>query len=59
MNGETEIPIKWAEEFGSLPSGDYQILFYVLDIFDDASVHPLMEDYHIRQAYSIAFTIPS
>lgn len=59
MNGETEIPIKWEEEFGSLPSGDYQILFYVLDIFDDASVHPLMEDYHIRQAYSIAFTIPS
>lgn len=42
----------------SLPSGSYQICMEIRDVFDSASVHPLMADYHQYQNYWIRFDIP-
>ena len=58
MNSEMTFTINWSEEYGQLPSGQYEILFHVLDNFEESQVHPLMRDYHDWQVYSLEFTIP-
>ena len=58
MNGETTFTIDWAEEYGELPSGEYAITLNIIDHFDERQVHPLMQDFHDWQAYTLEFTIP-
>lgn len=41
-----------------LPSGSYRIFLDIKDDFDEADVHPLMQDYHRSQGYWISFDIP-
>ena len=41
-----------------LPSGSYRIYLDIKDVFDEADVHPLMQDYHQSQGYWVSFDIP-
>lgn len=58
MDGITQIPLDWTDIYGSLSSGTYVLCLYVNDVFDPAQVHPLMQDYHDMQIYTIEFSIP-
>ena len=41
-----------------LPSGSYRIYLDIKDVFDEADIHPLMQDYYQSQGYWISFDIP-
>lgn len=58
MNGDTSFTIDWTETFGALPSGTYQLILYIEDIYEDAEVHPLLKNYHDLQLYEMWFTVP-
>ena len=58
MEGAAEIQLDWADIYGELPSGEYEIWLYIQDIFDESQVHPLMQDYHDMQIYPVEFSIP-
>lgn len=58
MNGDTTITLDWTDIYGQLPSGTYQLALNVIDHFEEADVHPLMQDYHDWQQYTIDFSIP-
>jgi len=58
MDGTTEIQLDWADIYGELPSGEYEIWLYIQDFFDESQVYPLMRDYHDMQIYPVAFSIP-
>lgn len=56
-NGETSFTLDWTDVYGQLPGGTYQLTLNVIDHFDEADVHPLMQDYHDWQQYTIDFTV--
>ena len=58
MDSTSEISINWEEDYGELPPGDYRMLLYLRDDFEEDKVHPLMNDFHTMQRYSIIFQIP-
>lgn len=58
MDGDTTITLDWTDVYGQLPSGTYQLTLNVIDHFEEADVHPLMQDYHDWQQYTIDFSIP-
>lgn len=58
MGGSTELALDWNGYFGELPSGNYTLDLYIEDKYDDSQVHPLMVNYHDRQAYVIEFVVP-
>lgn len=58
MDGDTTIALDWTDIYGQLPSGTYQLALNVIDHFEEADVHPLMQDYHDWQQYTIDFSIP-
>lgn len=58
MEGESSLSFDWSEKYGTLPSGNYELILCVNDHFDEAQVHPLMKDFQQRQYYSIELTIP-
>ena len=57
-NNAKDVFIDWEDEYGVLPSGNYTMFIYVQDIFDAASVHPLMDDFSDNQIYWIEFSVP-
>lgn len=57
-NDTSIIEIDWTEIYGKLPSGEYELLLDIKDLFDESRVHPLMVDYHDWQFYELTFTIP-
>ncbi len=57
-NGDTAITLDWTDVYGQLPSGTYQLTLNIVDHFEEADVHPLMQDYHDWQQYTIDFSIP-
>lgn len=56
-DGETSFALDWTDVYGQLSSGTYQLTLNVIDHFDEADVHPLMQDYHDWQQYTIDFTV--
>lgn len=54
----SEIVLDWSENLIDLPSGTYEVYLYIIDIFDQEDVHPLMKDYTDLQSYYIPFTVP-
>ena len=58
MNGEGQLTIEFVDVYGSLPSGEYEIILYVEDIFDESAVHPLMEDFIENMPFIVSFEIP-
>lgn len=54
----TVVEIDWTEFFGELPSGEYTISLSIFDIFDKSQLHPLMDDFHHWQIYTMSLTIP-
>lgn len=59
MDGETQITLDWAEEYGSIPSGQYILDLNVQDHYEPSQVHPLMQNFHDWQAYKLEFTVPA
>lgn len=57
MNGTGEIDIDWSEFYGDLPSGNYEIVLYVRDFYENSQIHPLMQDFMDYWPYIIKFTI--
>lgn len=57
MQGETEFTIDWSANFGELPMGQYQLLLYIEDIYNESEIHPLSRNYHDIQAYTVEFSI--
>lgn len=41
-----------------LPSGSYRIYLDIMDNFNEADMHPLMQDYYQSQGYWVSFEIP-
>lgn len=57
MNTVSEITLNWDGIYEELSPGEYELLLYLLDDFDTNQVHPLMNDYHTIQRYSVHFKI--
>ena len=57
MEGSTEISIDWNDVYGELPGGEYQLNLHIFDKFTEDQVHPLMDDFHDWQVYTVPFTI--
>lgn len=57
MEGSTEASIDWADVYGELPGGEYQLILHIFDKFTDSQVHPMMDDFHDWQVYTVNFTI--
>jgi len=58
MEGSFRFHLDWSEAYGEVPSGEYDIVFLVLDRFDETQVHPLMEDYTDYQSYELRILVP-
>lgn len=56
-NAEGEFTLNWEPMLGALPSGEYTLVLYVYDNFDESEIHPLIQKYCYGQYYSIPFTI--
>lgn len=57
MGGNSELYIDWTENYGELPAGSYTITLFIRDVYEQASVHPLMRNFYDEQVYQIDFTI--
>ena len=53
----TEFTLDWAEPYGQLSSGEYRIMLYVHDVYDESQKHPLMRNFYDTQIYNLDFTI--
>lgn len=49
--------ISWESLFGELPPGEYSLLLYVYDTYDENEIHPLIRKYCYGQYYTIPFTV--
>ena len=58
MDGTSTFTIDWTEWYGALTSGEYIFLLDIFDLFEPEQVPPLTVDFHTRQLYSIAISIP-
>lgn len=57
MNGTTELSFDFTQVYGTLPAGDYELTFQVVDCYNPSEVPPLMRNFHDNQWYSIDFSI--
>lgn len=57
-NADTTIALDWTDVYGQLPGGTYQLTLNIIDHFEEADVHPLMQNNHDWQQYTIDFSIP-
>lgn len=57
MDASGQITIDWTSTTGTLEPGNYYIQLNVSDIYAEAAVHPLMENYYDKQSYHITFAI--
>ena len=53
----TEFTLDWAEPYGQLSSGEYRIMLYVHDVYDESQKHPLMRNFYDTQIYNLDFTV--
>ena len=57
-NTADSFSLTWESVLGTLPSGEYTLLLYVYDTFDETQIHPLIQKYCYGQYYTIPFSIP-
>lgn len=57
-NAADSFSLTWESVLGTLPSGEYTLLLYVYDTFDETKIHPLIQKYCYGQYYTIPFSIP-
>ena len=53
----TKFTLDWAEPYGQLSSGEYRIMLYVHDVYDESQKHPLMRNFYDTQIYNLDFTV--
>ena len=53
----TELTIDWAEPYGELSSGEYEVVLWIKDIYDESQKHPLMRNFYDTQIYAVRFTV--
>ena len=53
----TEFTLDWTEPYGQLSSGEYRIMLYVRDVYDESQKHPLMRNFYDTQIYNLDFTV--
>lgn len=58
QNTSSQITINWTDTHGAIPSGEYILRIHLLDIFDESTVHPLMDDFSNKLYYDVPFSIP-
>lgn len=51
------LTIDWSTIYDKLPSGDYTLMLRITDIYDEANLHPLLNNFHDTQIYYIDFHI--
>lgn len=54
---ESRIVLDWSLTHGELPKGEYTLYLSLEDIYNEQDVHPLMQNFHDLQYYSINFSI--
>ena len=57
-NDVTELTIDWTEPYGQLSSGEYELVLWIQDIYDESQKHPLMRNFYDTQIYAVRFEIP-
>lgn len=57
MDSYSQVELDWTDIYGKLPSGEYWMILYLKDHFDETDLHTLMDDFHNMQGYTIQFTI--
>ena len=57
-NDVTEVAIDWTEPYGQVSSGEYELLLWIQDIYDESQKHPLMRNFYDTQIYAVRFEIP-
>ena len=53
----TEFTLDWTEPYGQLSSGEYRIMLYVHDVYDESQNHSLMRNFYDTQIYNLDFTV--
>ena len=53
----TELTIDWTEPYGELSSGEYEVVLWIKDIYDESQKHPLMRNFYDTQIYNLDFTV--
>lgn len=53
----TELTIDWTEPYGELSSGEYELVLWIKDIYDESQKHPLMRNFYDTQIYAVRFTV--
>ena len=57
-NDITELTIDWTEPYGQVSSGEYELLLWIKDTYDESQKHPLMRNFYDTQIYAVRFEIP-
>lgn len=57
IKGSNTYLLDWADIYGELAPGDYEMWLYVTDNYEESALHPLMENYHDTQIYVLPFSI--
>ncbi len=57
-NRQGRVTLDWTDLYGSLAPGDYELVLYVHDYFDEDAIHPLLQNFTNGQYYRVEFTIP-
>ena len=57
MGGIKELSLNFAEMYGELSAGDYEISLQIVDWYNKEDIHPLLQNYYDAQWYAIEFNI--
>lgn len=57
-NSKSEHTVDLSQKYDALPTGSYQLILYIEDIYDGSQVHPLTKNYTDKQEFLIHFDIP-
>lgn len=58
LNGSGKYILDWTDVYGSLSAGEYTLSLGVADRFDEATVHPLIQNFTDHQWFDVSITIP-
>ena len=53
----TEFTFDWSEPYGQVSSGEYELVLWIKDIYDESQKHPLMRNFYDTQIYTVRFTV--
>ena len=53
----TEFTFDWSEPYGQVSSGEYELVLWIKDIYDESQKHPLMRNFYDTQIYAVRFTV--